>query len=121
MYYDDLPIWGFIGKVERPPEGEHKYYIFTHVHFDLSYNKDKVVEINIATDKSLVVRAIAPFFRGCRAWLFIGVWVQNTPCLGSAQRKCCFAGGVGTRVVGGFNRGLKVFEWQSDYRCLSRF
>eukprot|EP00884_Botryococcus_braunii_P021685 jgi/Botrbrau1/81/Bobra.0022s0071.1 len=56
MYYDDLPIWGFIGKVEKAPGSEeHKFYIFTHVHFDINYNKDKVIEINVATDPSALV------------------------------------------------------------------
>jgi hypothetical protein len=58
MYYDDLPIWGFIGKVEKAPGSEeHKYYIFTHVHFDINYNRDKVIEINVATDPNALVSA----------------------------------------------------------------
>ena len=53
MYYDDLPIWGFIGKIEKilkPGAPEMRYYLFTHVHFDISYNRDRVVEINVSTD-----------------------------------------------------------------------
>eukprot|EP00958_Prasinococcus_capsulatus_P019085 scaffold2298_cov388-Prasinococcus_capsulatus_cf.AAC.14 len=53
MYYDDLPIWGFIGKVEKimkPGDTELRFYLFTHVHFDISYNEDKVIEINVSTD-----------------------------------------------------------------------
>ena len=54
MYYDDLPLWGFIGKVEkilRPGQpAEMRYYLFTHVHFDISYNDNKVIEINVSTD-----------------------------------------------------------------------
>jgi len=53
MYYDDLPIWGFIGKIEkilRPGKPEWRYYIFTHIHFDISYNKERVIEINVSTD-----------------------------------------------------------------------
>lgn len=54
MYYDDLPLWGFIGKVEkilRPGQpAEMRYYLFTHVHFDISYNNDRVIEINVSTD-----------------------------------------------------------------------
>ncbi len=33
MFYDDLPIWGFVGKMEKisKPHGtEHRYYLFTH-------------------------------------------------------------------------------------------
>ena len=44
MYYDDLPIWGFIGKIEKilkPGAPEMRYYLFTHVHFDISYNRDR--------------------------------------------------------------------------------
>ncbi|GIL57276.1 hypothetical protein Vafri_12531 [Volvox africanus] len=51
MFYDDLPVWGFIGKVEKIVQtGTHKYYLFTHFHFDLSYNEDRVIEINVSSD-----------------------------------------------------------------------
>lgn len=33
MFYDDLPIWGFIGKLEelsKPSGKEVRYYLFTH-------------------------------------------------------------------------------------------
>ena len=53
MYYDDLPIWGFVGKIEKilnPGAPELRYYLFTHVHFDVAYNGDKVIEINVSTD-----------------------------------------------------------------------
>eukprot|EP00897_Mesotaenium_endlicherianum_P009077 jgi/Mesen1/8198/ME000442S07474 len=54
MFYDDLPIWGFIGKTyqDTKPDGkeETRYLLFTHVHFDVSYNKDRVIEINVSTD-----------------------------------------------------------------------
>ncbi|KAL2344199.1 hypothetical protein Fmac_005484 [Flemingia macrophylla] len=49
MYYDDLPIWGFIGKVEK--EGsEYRYFLYTHLHFDVFYNRDRVIEINVRSD-----------------------------------------------------------------------
>jgi hypothetical protein len=54
MYYDDLPIWGFIGKIEKILKAggapELRYFLFTHVHFDIAYNADHVVEINVSTD-----------------------------------------------------------------------
>jgi hypothetical protein len=54
MYYDDLPVWGFIGKMEKifKPGGvtEFKYFLFTHVDFDIKYNDDRVIEINVSTD-----------------------------------------------------------------------
>ncbi|XP_047330739.1 transmembrane 9 superfamily member 3-like [Impatiens glandulifera] len=58
MYYDDLPIWGFIGKVDREgkedPSG-FKYSLFQHIHFDVSYNKDRVIEVNARMDPHSVV------------------------------------------------------------------
>ncbi|XP_031502659.1 transmembrane 9 superfamily member 3-like [Nymphaea colorata] len=58
MYYDDLPIWGFIGKVDREDKddpSEFKYLLYKHIHFDISYNKDRVIEINVQTDANLAV------------------------------------------------------------------
>ena len=54
MFYDDLPIWGFIGKVEKImtqsskawEKHDLKYYLFTHIHFDILYNGDRVIEAN---------------------------------------------------------------------------
>lgn len=53
MYYDDLPVWGFIGKMEKILKAsttELKYYLFTHIEFDIKYNEDRVIEINVSTD-----------------------------------------------------------------------
>ena len=33
MFYDDLPIWGFVGKMEKvdkPHGSEYRYFLFTH-------------------------------------------------------------------------------------------
>ena len=50
MFYDDLPIWGFIGKIEKilhPGDRTlFKYYLFTHIHFDILYNGDRVIEVH---------------------------------------------------------------------------
>ncbi|CAI9758124.1 unnamed protein product [Fraxinus pennsylvanica] len=53
MYYDDLPIWGFLRKVEKEGKSdpnEYKYYLFKHLHFEIFYNLDRVIEINARTD-----------------------------------------------------------------------
>ena len=58
MVYDDLPFWGFIGKPEKllkQTGTELKYFVFTHVHFDISFNKDRVIEIKVTTDPSHTV------------------------------------------------------------------
>ncbi|XP_020273471.1 transmembrane 9 superfamily member 2-like [Asparagus officinalis] len=57
MYYDDLPFWGFMGKVEKDKlePSEYKYLLFKHIHFDILYNNDRVIEINVQTDPNLSV------------------------------------------------------------------
>ncbi|PIN25419.1 Endosomal membrane protein, EMP70 [Handroanthus impetiginosus] len=59
MYYDDLPLWAFIGKVEDESwtaDGKGpKYFLFTHVQFDALYNGNQVIEIHAFGDPSHVV------------------------------------------------------------------
>ncbi|KAF5841346.1 hypothetical protein DUNSADRAFT_13422 [Dunaliella salina] len=54
MYYDDLPVWGFIGKMEKiittGSKPLYKYYLFTHIDFDIKYNGKHVIEISVSTD-----------------------------------------------------------------------
>ncbi|XP_027155558.1 transmembrane 9 superfamily member 3-like [Coffea eugenioides] len=52
MYYDDLPIWGLIGRVDREgrAENDYRYYLYEHVHFDIQYNKDRVIDITARMD-----------------------------------------------------------------------
>lgn len=58
MYYDDLPIWGFIGKVDKEGKAdpsEYKYFLYKHIHFEILYNKDRVIEISAKMDPQSVV------------------------------------------------------------------
>ncbi|XP_034688990.1 transmembrane 9 superfamily member 5-like [Vitis riparia] len=59
MYYDDLPLWGFIGKVEDENwtvnENGPKYYLFKHVQFDALYNGNQIIEIRAFSDPNHVV------------------------------------------------------------------
>lgn len=54
MYYDDLPFWGFIGKVETgdlAADGEGpKYFLFNHVQFDVLYSGNQIIEISAFCD-----------------------------------------------------------------------
>ncbi|KAI7835337.1 hypothetical protein COHA_010761 [Chlorella ohadii] len=61
MFIDGLPIWGFIGKVEKLPsevpgqrDGQ-KLSLFTHIHFDVLFNGDRVIQVDISTDPSKTV------------------------------------------------------------------
>ncbi|XP_075492942.1 transmembrane 9 superfamily member 3-like [Primulina tabacum] len=58
MYYDDLPLWGFIGKIDKDGKADpndHKYYLFKHLHFEIFFNKDRVIEINARADSNALV------------------------------------------------------------------
>ena len=47
MYFDDLPVWGFLGKVEKNfRTDELRYFLFTHFHFDVEYNGNRVIGVN---------------------------------------------------------------------------
>jgi transmembrane 9 superfamily protein 1 len=59
MYYDDLPVWGFIGKVQKDID-EHgdshfSQYLFNHIEFKIKYNEDKVIEIDVSTNTDMNV------------------------------------------------------------------
>ncbi|KAA8532395.1 hypothetical protein F0562_032436 [Nyssa sinensis] len=57
MYYDDLPLWCFIGRVDRhgiAEQTDYKYLLFTHVHFEIFYNTDRVIQINARTPQYVV-------------------------------------------------------------------
>ncbi|KAK4484101.1 hypothetical protein RD792_011321 [Penstemon davidsonii] len=58
MYYDDLPIWGLIGRVNREEKADpsdYRYYLYQHIQFDILYNKDRVIEINSMMDPHSVL------------------------------------------------------------------
>eukprot|EP00727_Mastigamoeba_balamuthi_P010377 m51a1_g5962 putative EMP70 family protein (597) ;mRNA; r:166004-168001 len=59
QFCDDLPIRGFIG-FSDPPEPsplaqENRYYLYLHMDFSISYNNNKIVQINATSDKSRVL------------------------------------------------------------------
>lgn len=59
MYYDNLPLWGFIGKTEDESftgDGSGPtYYVFKHIQFDAFYNGDQVIEIRAFSDPNHAV------------------------------------------------------------------
>uniref|UniRef100_A0A0D9XHA9 Transmembrane 9 superfamily member n=1 Tax=Leersia perrieri TaxID=77586 RepID=A0A0D9XHA9_9ORYZ len=55
MYYDDLPLWGFIGTKPEKADAGDKYYLYRHIIFDIHYNNDRVIEVNVHTDQNSVV------------------------------------------------------------------
>ncbi|KAK9127770.1 hypothetical protein Syun_016567 [Stephania yunnanensis] len=58
MLYDNLPLWGNIGKVEGfylPNKPNPRYYLFTHVKFDVLYNENQVIEVNAQADPNYTI------------------------------------------------------------------
>ncbi|THF99233.1 hypothetical protein TEA_013113 [Camellia sinensis var. sinensis] len=61
MYYDDLPVWAFIGTVHRPSLAEtndYKYFLFTDIEFEILYNKEHAIEINAPIHTNFVIDLI---------------------------------------------------------------
>jgi hypothetical protein len=53
--FDDLPAWGYVGKVvSDESSSKSKLLLFTHFQFELAYNDDRVIEINVSTDPAKV-------------------------------------------------------------------
>lgn len=54
MLLDGLPMWGYVGEVEENDFllGQSSivhHYLFTHLHFSVGFNDDRVVEVNVST------------------------------------------------------------------------
>ncbi|XP_076368296.1 transmembrane 9 superfamily member 3-like [Tachypleus tridentatus] len=47
LYIDDLPIWGIVGDVDK---SDNSYYIWTHKKFDIGYNDDRIVDVNLTSE-----------------------------------------------------------------------
>lgn len=53
MHYDDLPLWGFLGRVEKDGSvdpGQYKYCLYKHLYFEILYNKDRIIRVSARTD-----------------------------------------------------------------------
>ncbi|XP_022142547.1 transmembrane 9 superfamily member 5 isoform X2 [Momordica charantia] len=59
MYCDDLPVWGFIGKIDEQSwsldKQGPKYFLFTHIQFDAFFNGNQIVEVNAFSDPNHVI------------------------------------------------------------------
>mmetsp|Transcript_26103 Transcript_26103/g.57030 ORF Transcript_26103/g.57030 Transcript_26103/m.57030 type:complete len:589 (-) Transcript_26103:1092-2858(-) len=55
LFLDDLPIWGFVGEAKKDKNGQEAIYIYTHKAFDISYNKDKIIQVNLTSDDPVLL------------------------------------------------------------------
>merc|ERR1712126_339266 len=44
---DDLPIWGIGGEID---DSKENFYIWTHKKFEIGYNGDQIVDVNLTSD-----------------------------------------------------------------------
>lgn len=60
MFVDDLPIWGVVGEVD---ENKGEYYIYSHKKFDLAFNGNQIVDVNMTTEGKVLLTpgAAIPF------------------------------------------------------------
>jgi transmembrane 9 superfamily protein 3 len=54
MYIDDMPIWGIVGEVD---ETDNSYYLWTHKKFDLGYNGNRIVDVNLTSEGKVKLEA----------------------------------------------------------------
>ncbi|KAM7484754.1 hypothetical protein LguiA_000763 [Lonicera macranthoides] len=50
MYFDELPIWGFIGQAEQQrgtDTNKFRYFIMNNIQFEIHYNEDRVIKVSI--------------------------------------------------------------------------
>jgi transmembrane 9 superfamily protein 3 len=57
MVLDELPIWFMLGEA-REGDGESNStgrFLFTHKHFSIAYNKDRLIEVNMTNDNPVKI------------------------------------------------------------------
>lgn len=62
LFMDDLPIWGFVGTDEKKAEdaaGSDLVHIFTHKSFDINYNGEQIIQVNLSSENPKPVTASA--------------------------------------------------------------
>eukprot|EP01102_Stenamoeba_stenopodia_P021786 TRINITY_DN8878_c0_g3_i2.p1 TRINITY_DN8878_c0_g3~~TRINITY_DN8878_c0_g3_i2.p1 ORF type:complete len:420 (+),score=66.20 TRINITY_DN8878_c0_g3_i2:309-1568(+) len=56
LFLDDLPIWGMVGEVlEGDATGGEKLYIYTHQKFVITYNENRVIEVNLTSENPIAI------------------------------------------------------------------
>jgi transmembrane 9 superfamily protein 3 len=57
LFLDDLPIWGFVGPPPEQTAGDAAVYVYTHKTFDIAYNGDRVIHVNLTSEAPAPVAA----------------------------------------------------------------
>uniref|UniRef100_A0AC35U8I9 Transmembrane 9 superfamily member n=1 Tax=Rhabditophanes sp. KR3021 TaxID=114890 RepID=A0AC35U8I9_9BILA len=56
MYMDDLPMWNPVGELKYDNVNNPEYYLYTHKQFDIAYNGDRIVDINVTQENKVLLR-----------------------------------------------------------------
>ncbi|CAL8118545.1 unnamed protein product [Orchesella dallaii] len=54
MFVDDLPIWGVVGEAD---DTKNEYYVYSHKKFDLAFNGNQIVDVNMTTEGKVLLAA----------------------------------------------------------------
>lgn len=75
LFLDNLPLWGMLGEVVPEAGGEEKIYLFTHKKFVISYNQDRIIEVNFTYtgDPVLIERGTNVAFTYSVEWVATSV------------------------------------------------
>lgn len=55
FFIDNLPVWGMVGEVVEVGDAR-QLYLYTHVHFDISKNNDRVVGVDLISENAVPVQ-----------------------------------------------------------------
>lgn len=59
MHLDELPIWGYVGDFEDDlffhREAKSHHFIYTHLDFDISYNGNNIIGVNVSSPHKYTV------------------------------------------------------------------
>lgn len=78
LFLDDLPIWGMVGEVVPEPGQEDKLYIYTHKKFMITYNEDRVIEVNLTSENPLLLERGAKLdFTYSVSWFYSDTPFEN--------------------------------------------
>ncbi|UJR35150.1 hypothetical protein I4U23_027919 [Adineta vaga] len=57
MFIDDLPIWGIVGEMD---ESGKQAYIWTHKKFEVAYNDDRIIDVNLTSEAKVQLKPNTP-------------------------------------------------------------
>ena len=57
LFLDGLPVWGFVGPPPEHTDEPDARYVYTHKAFDIAYNGDRIIHVNLTSDNPTLVEA----------------------------------------------------------------